>query len=234
MPTISALLILLTVQMHAQIQTVSVGARVQLYLDHNSFPEKNNSDVAVWLEPLNPASAHDFHRAEHFDVIQKGHAFVPHVLIVPVGAKVEFPNRDLAFHNAFSLFEGKRFDLGLYEAGTSKGVKFDRPGVAYIFCNIHYEMGAIVIALSTPYYGLTDRKGMVKITGVPLGEYRLRVWAEGTSADRLNRLSRELHIERDSFLGTIRIETAPAITMPHTNKYGLPYDTQSSEHLYGH
>jgi hypothetical protein len=122
----------------------------------------------------------------------------------------------------------------LYEAGTSKGVIFDRPGIAYIFCNIHYEMSAIVIALPTPYYGLTDRKGRVKISGVPIGEYRLRIWAEGASVDTLNRLSRELRIDRDSFLGTIRVETAPAIKMVHTNKYGLPYDTQSGQSVYGH
>ena len=70
-----------------------------------------------------------------------------------MGAVVQFPNHDPFFHNVFSLFEGKRFDLGLYEAGSSRNVSFDRPGISYIFCNIHAEMSAVVIAcrlLTTP------------------------------------------------------------------------------------
>ena len=73
----------------------------------------------------------------HFTTVQQGNAFVAHVLLVPVGADVEFPNHDGIFHIAFSLFNGKRFDLGLYESGSSKRVKFDRPGIAYVFCKIH-------------------------------------------------------------------------------------------------
>ena len=68
------------------------------------------------------------------------------MLVVPVGSVVAFPNRDPFFHNVFSLFEGKRFDLGLYEAGSTRDVLFDKPGVSYIFCNIHAEMSAVVIA----------------------------------------------------------------------------------------
>jgi len=216
-------------------QAIRITARVQLYVDHDSAPEKNNRDVAVWLEPLHvtalPRTSET--KSNHFSVVQQGHAFAPHVLIVPVGAEVNFPNHDLIFHNAFSLFEGKRFDLGLYEAGTSKRVNFDRPGIAYVFCNIHYDMSAIILALSSPYYGLTDRKGMVKINGVPPGQYRLRVWAEGASAETLAGLAREIRVEQDSFIGNIRVETAPAVTMVHTNKYGLPYDSHTNEESYG-
>lgn len=229
-------LLCLSMGLPARAQDVRVTARVQLYVDHNPNPEKNNSDVAVWLEPDNATASIEVspRKVAHFSVAQQGHAFVPHVLIVPVGSNVQFPNHDLIFHNAFSLFAGKRFDLGLYEAGTSKGVKFDQPGIAYVFCNIHYEMSAIILALTTPYYGLTDRKGMVKITDVPAGHYRLRIWAEGASADTLDRLAREVRIDQDSFLGNIRVETAPALTMVHTNKYGLPYDSQTSETTYSH
>jgi len=205
-------------------------------VDHNSAPEKDNRDVAVWLEPLHVTALPRISetKGNHFSVVQQGHAFAPHVLIVPVGVYVDFPNHDLTFHNAFSLFEGKRFDLGLYEAGTSKRVKFDRPGIAYVFCNIHYDMSAIIIALPTPYYGLTDRKGIVKLTGVLPGQYRLRIWAEGASAETLDRLARDVRIEQDSFVGNIPVQTAPAVTMAHTNKYGLPYDSHTNAELYGH
>ena len=213
---------------------MQVTGHIELYIDHNPDPEKNNSDVAVWLEPSDPVSPELLReKGFHFTMVQQGHSFVPHVLLVPVGADVEFPNHDGIFHNAFSLFNGKRFDVGLYEAGTSKRVRFDQPGIAYVFCNIHYEMSAIILALATPYYGLTDPSGMVKISGVPPGKYRLRVWAEGASAETLQHLSRELQIRQDSSIGDMRIEIAPGIKMPHKNKYGLPYDRQSSGTLYG-
>jgi plastocyanin len=228
-------LLLVAAGVPAEAQTASLSVRVQLFVDHKSAPEKNNSGVAVWLEPLKTASIPEKspHASDHFAVVQQGHAFVPHVLIVPVGAKVEFPNHDLVFHNAFSLFDGERFDLGLYEGGGTKRVLFDRPGIAYVFCNIHYDMSAVVVALSTPYYGLTDRHGLVKLVGVPPGQYRLRIWAEGASPDTLMRLSRELRIDKDLSIGNIRVETAPML-MTHTNKYGLPYDTQTNKNVYAH
>ena len=81
------------------------------------------------------------------------------MLVVPAGSLVEFPNRDPFFHNVFSLFEGKRFDLGLYEAGTTRTVRFDRPGISYIFCNIHPEMSAVIITVSTPLYAIAKEDG---------------------------------------------------------------------------
>src|ERR1035438_1745365 len=92
----------------------------------------------VQLDPPPPAQT-------HARLVQKNKSFEPHLLVVPAGSMVEFPNRDPFFHNVFSLFEGKRFDLGLYEAGTTRTVRFDRPGISYIFCNIHPEMSAVII-----------------------------------------------------------------------------------------
>ena len=105
--------------------------------------------------------------------MQRNKSFDPHLLVVPVGSVVAFPNRDPFFHNVFSLFEGKRFDLGLYEAGSTRDVHFDKPGISYIFCNIHPEMSAVVVALDTPYYGISDQHGQVVITRMcPAGSMR--------------------------------------------------------------
>ena len=83
---------------------------------------------------------------------------------------MNFRTKDPFFHNVFSLFNGKRFDnLGSYESGTSRSVRFDREGVSYIFCNIHPEMGAIVLALNTPYYGTSNEGGLVTLHNVPAG-----------------------------------------------------------------
>src|SRR5882724_88559 len=114
------------------------------------------SQVVVWLTPVGTSSESKQAPGPPPKLVQKSKSFSPHLLIVPVGSTVEFPNRDPFFHNVFSLFEGKRFDLGLYEAGTSRIVHFDRAGISYIFCNIHPEMSAVVITLPTPFYGVSD------------------------------------------------------------------------------
>jgi plastocyanin len=109
------------------------------------------ANVVVWLSPLKPRALAPLMpvRQTPYRLVQKDKMFTPHLLVVPTGSQVEFPNQDPFFHNVFSLFNGKRFDLGLYESGTSRSVRFDREGASYIFCNIHPEMGAIVLALST-------------------------------------------------------------------------------------
>src|SRR6202034_2229968 len=117
-----------------------------------------------------------------------------HLLVVPVGSSVAFPNADPFFHNVFSLFDGKRFDLGLYEAGSTRSVIFSREGVSYIFCNIHSEMSAVVIALGTPFYSIADPQGGFKLEGVPSGDYDLHVWIEGQAQNSLELLTRRVHI----------------------------------------
>lgn len=223
--------------MPSRAQSFRVRGRVALYVDDESSQKKDKSSVVVWLNPLEPQSVQQSWvktaQKQHFAIAQRDHTFVPHILIVPVGAAIAFPNHDLIFHNVFSLFDGKRFDLGLYEADGSKAVKFDRPGVSYIFCNIHYEMSSVVVALTTPYYAVSDRGGGVEITGVPRGRYEMRVWAEGASVDTLNRLSRVISVEDDSSLGTLRIETMPAVKIDHQNKFGHDYDRTEQDPGYG-
>jgi hypothetical protein len=162
-------------------------------------------------------------------LVQYNKTFEPHVLVVPVGAVVAFPNRDPFFHNVFSLFEGKRFDLGLYEAGTTRDVHFDKPGISYIFCNIHPEMSAVVIALDTPYYGISDARGQVVIANVPSGKYTLRVWYEATPPEILKAMTREVTVsEASSTLGVLRLKEANLSTA-HKNLYGRDYDSPAPD-----
>ena len=127
-------------------------------------------------------------------MVQKNKMFDPHLLVVPVGSVVVFPNRDPFFHNVFSLFNGKRFDLGLYEAGSERRVRFDREGVSYIFCNIHPEMGAVILSLATPYYAVS-REDAIVIPQVPPGRYLLNVWSEGATPESLNAARREVTVQ---------------------------------------
>jgi plastocyanin len=120
-------------------QEVMVTADVALVNGAKRSKPRGAGNLVLWLTPVDSASLPNFPTASRapLRLVQKNKSFEPHVLVVPVGSVVEFPNRDPFFHNVFSLFEGKRFDLGLYEAGSSRNVIFDKPGVSYIFCNIH-------------------------------------------------------------------------------------------------
>src|SRR5947208_6438885 len=132
----------------AQTATVSGQVAVQHASESAKRSSKlDNSNVVVWLEPKGATRNLRSPGRLQWQLIQKNKQFVPALLVVPVGSSVEFPNQDPFFHNVFSLFNGKRFDLALYQAGTSRGVRFDREGVSYIFCNIHPDMHAVVIAL---------------------------------------------------------------------------------------
>src|SRR5258707_15260391 len=185
------------------------------------------SDIVVWLKPLDAATRSEPEgtaNPKKFRLVQNHKRFQPPVVVVPVGSVVDFPDHDPFFHNVFSLFDGKRFDLGLYEAGASNSVRFDRLGVSFLFCNIHPEMSAVVVAVDTPYYGLSDRKGTLTIQNVPDGKYELHVWYERSLPDDLKNLTRTVTIaagERD--LGTINVPENPSFTLAHKNKYGQDY-----------
>ena len=159
---------------------------------------------------------------------QKNKAFEPHLLVVTKGSTVEFPNLDPWFHNVFSLFNGKKFDLGLYEAGTTRTVHFDREGVSYIFCNIHPEMSAVVVVVSSPYYAVVTKNGEFSIAGVPPGRYTLHVWSENSLPETLEALSREVELNGTMHsVGTLRVREAEAAKTQHKNKYGQDYEPPS-------
>jgi plastocyanin len=188
---------------------------------------KNEQDVIVWLKPLDrkaviDAAAHA--TSKRPALVQKDKNFAPHLLVVEVGSFVDFPNRDPFFHNVFSLFDGKRFDLGLYEAGATNSVRFDRVGVSFLFCNIHPQMSAVVVAVDTPYYGKTDRSGHLTISGVPYGRYEMHVWYERSLPEELKALTRAVTVSGATFnLGTLRIPENQNFTPAHKNKYGQDY-----------
>jgi plastocyanin len=109
---------------------------------------------------------------------QRGEQFVPRVLAVTVGTKVEFPNTDTTFHNVFSLARIKTFDLGRYAPHRTGWVTFDRPGIVPVFCDIHSNMSAYILVFNHPFFTLTEPDGRYAIPGVPPGTYTLRVWSE--------------------------------------------------------
>ena len=216
--------VVLFVGAHAAAQEATLSARVKVLENGTKAESSHAENVVVWLSPGAQTPTKPSPKLPLLRLTQHNKSFEPHLLVVPVGAVVQFPNRDAFFHNVFSLFEGKRFDLGLYEAGTTRNVSFDRPGVSYIFCNIHAEMSAVVIALDTPYFGISNRKGEVVIPQVPVGRYTMRVWYETALPETLNAMVREVNVTEDSStLGVLEIPAGLAITA-HKNKYGMDYE----------
>jgi plastocyanin len=185
------------------------------------------SDVVVWLMPFDrgaqpPTVVVTSGHAPQ--IIQRNKSFQPHILVVEVGTVVQFPNKDPFFHNIFSLFDGQRFDLGLYESGSSRAVRFDRAGASFLFCNIHPDMNAVIVAVDTPYFGLSDRSGHLAIPEVPDGSYEMHVWYERGLPDDLKGLNQRVVIsESTRSLGTIHVLNNVNFTTAHENKYGQDY-----------
>jgi plastocyanin len=198
----------------------------------------DSSNVVIWLTAIgssngSAAATPPAHSAPQIAQIDK--TFAPHVLVVQAGTAVQFPNRDPFLHNVFSLFDGKRFDLGFYEAGSSKTVRFDRVGVSFLFCNIHPEMSAAVVAVDTPYFGLSNRAGRVTIPDVPDGRYQLKVWYERSLPEDLKSVSRAVTIsETARSLETIKVIENANFSLEHKNKYGQEYiPPANSNPVYG-
>jgi plastocyanin len=190
--------------------------------DHRAVP------AVAWLTPTEGTLTPAFVPQKRYTLLQKNRTFIPHLQVIPVGAVVQFPNADPFFHNVFSLFEGKKFDLGLYEAGSSKSVTFSREGVSYIFCNIHPEMSAVVLALSTPLYAIADADDAFALRDVPPGDYKLHLWVEGVPQSVLDGLGRTVHVaSHDLDLGSFSAPIARPKDMTHMNKFGNSYDTNS-------
>jgi plastocyanin len=114
---------------------------------------------------------------------QRNETFVPHVLAITTGTVVDFPNTDTVYHNVFSLSRAARFDLGRYAAGRSQSVRFDRPGIVRVFCEIHSHMNAFILVFSHPFFAMTSPDGRYRIDNVPPGTYNVIAWNETGSSE---------------------------------------------------
>jgi plastocyanin len=190
--------------------------------------------VVAWLKPVREADGRTAApAASRARMVQQNRRFEPHLIVMPVGSVVEFPNKDPFFHNVFSMYDGKRFDLGLYEAGTSRSVAFNKPGVSFIFCNNHPEMSAVILTVDTPYYGVSDREGRITIPSVPFGRYQLQAWHEHYVPERAGDFPREVTVSATSqSLGAIRLTESDQVIAPHKNKYGQDYKPQPPSPIY--
>jgi plastocyanin len=160
---------------------------------------RDTPEVVVWLVPLDAIYVAGYENdPPRYQIQQRKKKFEPSLLVVPVGSTVDFLNRDLYFHSVFSVARGKRFDLGLYRGGQKKAVRFDRTGPAYVFCKLHSDMLAVVLAVDSNLFGVSDGSGHISIPNVLPGRYLLHVWYDGATKQELKVLERPTTLTRDN------------------------------------
>ena len=172
------------------------------------------SDVVVYVDALKvkprPATA---------SVVMKGKAFIPHVVAVPVGGTVEFPNEDPIFHNAFSVSGENRFDLALYKRPKTGSQTFQHPGVVKVYCNIHPQMSAVVVVLDSPYFAKLASDGTFIVDNVPAGKHRLKAWHE-----RAGEAAVEVTVpEKGAVTAALKLDATTYKRVQHKNKFGKDY-----------
>ncbi|MEQ1726945.1 MAG: carboxypeptidase regulatory-like domain-containing protein [Vicinamibacterales bacterium] len=145
-------------------------------------PSAERQMSVVYLESA-PRGAFEQNEPERAVMDQRNETFVPHVLAVTTGTTVDFPNSDRIYHNVFSLSKTRPFDLGRYAVGRSKSIRFDRPGIVRVFCDIHSHMSAFILVFGHPFFSVTDGAGRYRIDNVPPGNYTLVAWNEGVGSE---------------------------------------------------
>ncbi len=113
---------------------------------------------------------------------QRGREFAPHIMAIPVGSTVEFPNFDNVFHNVFSTSALAPFDLGIYKAGEARKFVFQKEGIIRLGCNLHANMSAYIIVVSQPFFVATDADGHFAFKHITPGKYKLKAWSERSAA----------------------------------------------------
>jgi plastocyanin len=136
----------------------------------------------VYLDPA-PRAAFDAREEPRPRMDQRNETFVPHVLPIVAGTTVDFPNSDQTYHNVFSLSKTKTFDLGRYAVGRYKSVRFDRPGIVRVFCDIHSHMSAFILVFSHRYFSVADSDGTYRLENVPPGTYNVVAWHESAALE---------------------------------------------------
>jgi plastocyanin len=176
--------------------------------------EVQGADAVVFLEWLAGAGAQP---AQSATMVQRDKTFEPRLLLVPQGSLVSFPNDDLVFHNVFSLSQGNEFDLGLYRKGTTKAVRFNKPGVVDVFCNIHPEMIASILVLQNPYAARVGAGGRYSLQ-LPAGKHTLVAYWPAGAVER-----REIDVPAGGKVTADFTLVDSGRSVRHPNKFQQPY-----------
>jgi plastocyanin len=192
----------------------TITGRVDL-VDKPGRRTSDLSDVVVYLDDVKPARP----KPATATVVMKGKAFFPHVIVIPVGGTVEFPNEDPIFHNAFSVSGENRFDLALYKRPKTGSQTFQHPGVVKVYCNIHPQMSAVVVVLNSPVFTKVGSDGTFTVENVPAGKHTLKAWHE-----RAGDAAVEVTVpEKGAATAALRLDATTWKREQHKNKFGKDY-----------
>jgi hemoglobin len=149
-------------------------------------------------------------------VEQRDKQFSPHVLAIPPGSTVAFPNFDGVYHNVFSISATKKFDVGLYKDGDTREVKFEKPGIVRLGCNIHAKMASYILVVDAPHYVVVEGGKEFNFRALTPGKYKVRAWSERSSAPSES----ELVIKAGENTATIDVK-GDAEQGPGEDKFGM-------------
>ena len=188
---LAALMLVLAIRPAAPQQPAVVGGRVEIGIPitarrpttayptrtvpHPALaPESERRHVVVFLRDAPPQDVPPMRVA----IRQRNESFTPRVVAVTVGSEVEFPNDDPIYHNIFSLSRARNFNLGRYPRGDTRRVRFDKPGVVKVFCEIHSHMSATVMVFDHPWFAVPGEDGRFELLAMPAGDRQISAWHE--------------------------------------------------------
>jgi plastocyanin len=191
----------------------TVRGRVEM-LENKGKKAGDLSEVVVWVEgpqvTPEPTTA---------TITMAMKQFEPHLVVVPVGGSVVFPNMDPILHNAFSVSGKNRFDLQLYKKPQSRAQTFEHPGVVRVYCNIHPQMSAFVVVRDNPFWTQASHDGRFSIADVPAGRWVVKAWHP-----RAREISREVAVAEEGAVDLgLTLDASRYKRVKHKNKHGKKY-----------
>ena len=204
---VSAIAVLAGLLISAMVSTANAyELSVTVTLEGNTEPVANAVVSVDSARPATPVSA---------EIYQKDRAFHPHVLVVPVGSSVDFPNRDNTQHHVYSFSPAKTFNIELYADRPAAPIVFDKPGIVELGCNIHDHMQGFVVVTDTADTGRTDTSGKVTLSLDTLpsegsqGTVTIEIW-HPRLPDNTRPVTREIERDSKSAIVTLNLEPEPA------------------------